>query len=84
MVKSEMSELLKAKRNPLFACVGCPDAVDYVDYGFIRLKVTCRRYANPTATFPIRAFGICPFNKPKVKAKKQFKRVGQQKQRKNK
>ncbi len=60
------------KRDPLKACEGCPKMEGF----------TCPVYPDPTKAYPIRVFGICPFNAPEeiMTAKhKQKIRAGQQK-----
>jgi hypothetical protein len=77
MDKVKVSELLEAKRDPRFACWGCTHYTGWTAAGGFE----CPKYIDPQKLYAIRVFGICPHNKPKVKEKKKFVRVGQQKQR---
>lgn len=74
----KIAVLLKDKRNPVHACIGCPKAGAWTATGY-----ECPVFAAPAKTYNIRTFGICPHNKP-VAVVKKIVTQGQQKQRKGK
>ena len=55
--------------NIEYICEGCPKVN--------KMFLTCGVYASVPLLYINRC--VCPFNKPKVKEKKAFQRVGQQK-----